>query len=629
MKTTKKLERVTIRFAGDSGDGMQLTGTQFTRTTAMAKNDLSTVPDFPAEIRAPAGTLYGVSGFQIQFSSEMIHTPGDQADVLVAMNPAALKSGLRYLKKGGTIIVNTDAFTSRNLRMADFEEDPLDNGFLKGYEVFSVEMTRLTKDALEGLELTHKEKERCKNFFALGMIYWLYNRSIDPTLAWIEEKFQKKPVWVEANKRALRGGRNFADMTEIFTVNYEVPEAKIEPGIYRRITGNEALSLGLVAVSNKSDVEILYCSYPITPASDILQYVSNYKNYGVKSFQTEDEIAAIGAAIGASFAGNLGVTGTSGPGFALKAEFAGLAVICELPLLIVDVQRGGPSTGMPTKPEQTDLMQGMYGRNGEAPIPIIAADSPADCFQTVYDAARVAFQFMTPVLILSDAYLANGAEPWRIPDIDAIPDIKPNLAEPGKPYQPYERDDDSLARKWALPGMPGLEHRIGGLERQETTGNVSYDPENPVSTVGGKNLYLPSGPYDQSVIETREDVLVFTGPVLKEDLEVTGRWKAVIYLSSSAPSADVAVSVTDVYPDGKSVLIAEGIQTITGSFERRKPIEVDLSSVSMVFAAGHRIRVNISGSNYPHFDKNPHPANNALHVGFHRPSHLLLPVIHP
>ncbi len=478
MKTTKKLERVTIRFAGDSGDGMQLTGTQFTRTTAMAKNDLSTVPDFPAEIRAPAGTLYGVSGFQIQFSSEMIHTPGDQADVLVAMNPAALKSGLRYLKKGGTIIVNTDAFTSRNLRMADFEDDPIDNGFLEGYEVFSVEMTRLTKDALEGLELTHKEKERCKNFFALGMIYWLYNRSIDPTLAWIEEKFHKKPVWVEANKRALRGGRNFADMTEIFTVNYEVPEAKIEPGIYRRITGNEALSLGLVAVSNKSDVEILYCSYPITPASDILQHVSNYKNYGVKSFQTEDEIAAIGAAIGASFAGNLGVTGTSGPGFALKAEFAGLAVICELPLLIVDVQRGGPSTGMPTKPEQTDLMQGMYGRNGEAPIPIIAADSPADCFQTVYDAARVAFQFMTPVLILSDAYLANGAEPWRIPDIDAIPEIKPNFAEPGKPYLPYERDDDSLARKWALPGMPGLEHRIGGLERQENTGNVSYDPEN-------------------------------------------------------------------------------------------------------------------------------------------------------
>lgn len=478
MKTTKKLERVTIRFAGDSGDGMQLTGTQFTRTTAMAKNDLSTVPDFPAEIRAPAGTLYGVSGFQIQFSSEMIHTPGDQADVLVAMNPAALKSGLRYLKKGGTIIVNTDAFTSRNLRMADFEEDPIDNGFLEGYEVFSVEMTRLTKDALEGLELTHKEKERCKNFFALGMIYWLYNRSIDPTLDWIEEKFHKKPVWVEANKRALRGGRNFADMTEIFTVNYEVPEAKIEPGIYRRITGNEALSLGLVAVSNKSDVEILYCSYPITPASDILQYVSNYKNYGVKSFQTEDEIAAIGAAIGASFAGNLGVTGTSGPGFALKAEFAGLAVICELPLLIVDVQRGGPSTGMPTKPEQTDLMQGMYGRNGEAPIPIIAADSPADCFQTVYDAARVAFQFMTPVLILSDAYLANGAEPWRIPDIDAIPEIKPNFAEPGKPYQPYARDDDTLARRWALPGMPGLEHRIGGLERQENTGNVSYDPEN-------------------------------------------------------------------------------------------------------------------------------------------------------
>lgn len=478
MKTTKKLERVTIRFAGDSGDGMQLTGTQFTRTTAMAKNDLSTVPDFPAEIRAPAGTLYGVSGFQIQFSSEMIHTPGDQADVLVAMNPAALKSGLRYLKKGGTIIVNTDAFTSRNLRMAEFEEDPIDNGFLEGYEVFSVEMTRLTKDALEGLELTHKEKERCKNFFALGMIYWLYNRSIDPTLDWIEEKFGKKPVWVEANKRALRGGRNFADMTEIFTVNYEVPEAKIEPGIYRRITGNEALSLGLVAVSNKSDVEILYCSYPITPASDILQYVSNYKNYGVKSFQTEDEIAAIGAAIGASFAGNLGVTGTSGPGFALKAEFAGLAVICELPLLIVDVQRGGPSTGMPTKPEQTDLMQGMYGRNGEAPIPIIAADSPADCFQTVYEAARVAFEFMTPVLILSDAYLANGAEPWRIPDIDAIPAIKPNFAEPGKPYQPYERSDDNLGRKWALPGMPGLEHRIGGLERQENTGNVSYDPEN-------------------------------------------------------------------------------------------------------------------------------------------------------
>lgn len=478
MKNVQEVERVTIRFTGDSGDGMQLTGNQFTRTTAIARNDLSTLPDFPAEIRAPAGTLYGVSGFQIQFSSEAVHTPGDEADVLVAMNPAALKTGIQFLKDNGIIIVNTDSFSDRNLRMAGYADNPLQNGKLSGYQVFPVDMTRLTKNALETIELSHKEKERCKNFFALGMVYWMYSRSIDSTLEWIERKFAKQPVWAQANSLSLKAGRNYAEATEIFATAYRVTEAKIEPGIYRQITGNEALALGLITAAEKTARKIFYGSYPITPASDVLQYMAIYKHFGVRTLQAEDEIAAIGAAIGASFAGDIGVTATSGPGVALKAEFMGLAVMTELPLVVMNIQRSGPSTGMPTKTEQADLLQGMFGRSGEAPIPIIAAQSPSDCFKTAYEAVRVAVQFMTPVLVLSDAYLANGAEPWKIPDIDALPKINIYSPKEGEDFSPYARNGETLARKWAVPGTPGFEHRLGGLEKQDITGNVSYDPDN-------------------------------------------------------------------------------------------------------------------------------------------------------
>ncbi len=478
MKKVVELNQVTVRFAGDSGDGIQLTGSQFTRTTAISHNDLSTLPDFPAEIRAPAGTLYGVSGFQIQFSSHKVHTPGDVADVLVAMNPAALKASLRYLRHNGVVIVNTDAFTGRNLRIADFEDNPLEGGFLDGYQVFQVGMTRLTREALDEVDLSFKEKERCKNFFALGMIYWMYTRPLEPTIEWINTKFAKKPIWAEANILALKAGRNFAEATEIFTTAYTVPEADIEPGIYRQITGNEAISLGLIAASDKAGKNIFYGSYPITPASDILQYMAVHKNFGVKSFQAEDEIAAIGASIGASFAGDIGVTATSGPGIALKGEFMGFAVMTELPLVVINVQRGGPSTGLPTKTEQSDLLQGLFGRNGEAPLPIIAAKSPADCFHAAFEAVEIAVKFMTPVLVLSDGYLANGAEPWKIPDVDQLPRIQPNVAHPGEPYQPYRRDEKTLARKWATPGTAGFEHRIGGLEKENGTGNVSYEPEN-------------------------------------------------------------------------------------------------------------------------------------------------------
>lgn len=478
MKNIQEVSRVTIRFAGDSGDGIQLTGNQFTRTTAIALNDLSTLPDYPAEIRAPAGTLYGVSGFQIQFSSQNIHTPGDEVDVLVAMNPAALQTGLKSLKKNGIIIINADAFTERNLRMADFSENPLENGILAGYQVFPVEITRLTRDALENIELTHKEKDRCKNFFALGMVYWLYNRSMNATIDWIERKFSRQPVWAEANVLALKAGRNYAEATELFATSYRVPQAEIEPGIYRQITGNEALAFGLIAAAVKAGRNIFYGSYPITPASDVLQYMASYKHFGIQTLQAEDEIAAIGAAIGASFAGDIGVTATSGPGLALKSEFLGLAVMTELPLVVMDIQRSGPSTGMPTKTEQADLLQGLFGRSGEAPIPVVAASSPADCFYAAYEAVRVAIRFMVPVLVLSDAYLANGAEPWKIPDPEGLPEIKIEFAKAGDSYSPYQRDPKTLARQWALPGTPGLEHRLGGLEKQDVTGNVSYDPDN-------------------------------------------------------------------------------------------------------------------------------------------------------
>ncbi len=476
-KQTKELERVTIRFAGDSGDGMQLTGSQFTDTTALAGNDLITLPDYPAEIRAPAGTLYGVSGFQIQFSSHPVHTPGDEPDVLVAMNPAALKVNLKILRDNGIIIVNTDSFTERNLKLAGYETNPLEDDSLKGYQVFPVKITTLTREALKDSPLKLKDKDRSKNFFALGITYWLFTRSMDATLDWIKTKFKKHPEVVEANITALNAGYNFAHSTEIFATHYRISKAKKRPGTYRNVTGNEATAIGFIAAAMRADKELFLGSYPITPASDILHELSKYRNYGVKTFQAEDEIAGIGSALGASYAGDVAITTTSGPGIALKSEFMGLAVMTELPLVIVNVQRGGPSTGLPTKTEQADLLQVLYGRNGEAPIPVIAADSPADCFRAAYEAVQVAFKYTTPVVMLSDGYIANGAEPWYLPKIEDLPEIEIEYATNPENYSPYSRDPKTLARHIAIPGTPGMEHRIGGLEKDDS-GNVSYDPDN-------------------------------------------------------------------------------------------------------------------------------------------------------
>lgn len=477
-KILKNVGDVTIRFAGDSGDGMQLTGMQFTSTTALLGNDLSTLPDYPAEIRAPAGTLFGVSGFQIHFGSTEINTPGDTCDVLVAMNPAALKVNLRSLRDGGIIIANKDGFNEKNLKLAGYAANPLEDESLAKYQLHAVDITKLTHNALEELNLSNKIVDRSKNFFALGMMYWLYTRPMEPTIKWIQEKFRKTPEIIEANIRVLKAGYAFGETTEIFTARYEVKPAALKPGKYRSITGNEAVAWGLIAASVKSGLDIFLGSYPITPASDILHELSKHKNFRVKTFQAEDEIAGITSAIGASYGGAIGVTTTSGPGMALKGEAMGLAVMLELPLVICDIQRGGPSTGLPTKTEQADLLQAVYGRNSEAPIPVVAASTPADCFATAFEAVRIALKFMTPVIFLSDGYLANGAEPWLIPDVKSLPDISPKFRTDPSGFQPYSRDEKTLARPWAIPGTPGLEHRIGGLEKQHITGNVSYDPEN-------------------------------------------------------------------------------------------------------------------------------------------------------
>jgi 2-oxoglutarate/2-oxoacid ferredoxin oxidoreductase subunit alpha len=474
-----ELERVTIRFAGDSGDGMQLTGTQFTRTAAVFGNDVSTFPDYPAEIRAPAGSLPGVSGFQISFSSTDIHTPGDAPDVLVAMNPAALKTNVGDLPAGGALIVNSDAFTPQNLTKAAYASNPLSDGSLKQYSVFEIPISTLNARALEGLGMTSKQVDLTKNFFALGVMFWLYERSMDPTLAWIDQKFGARPEIAEGNKRALKAGYAFGETTEIFHTHYRVLPAHLPPGTYRNITGNEATALGFLAASKLSNRDIFYGSYPITPASDILHQLSGYKAFGVKTFQAEDEIAAIGSAIGASYGGALGMTGTSGPGMALKSEAMNLAVMVELPLVVIDVQRAGPSTGMPTKTEQSDLLQAMFGRNGDSPIPIVAPATPAECFDYAIEAWRIALKYMTPVVFLSDAFLATGAEPWRIPDVADLPSIgRPNALPEDGPFWPYARDPETLSRPWAVPGTAGLEHRIGGLEKADVTGNVSYDPDN-------------------------------------------------------------------------------------------------------------------------------------------------------
>ena len=483
IRKQEVLQDVVIKFAGDSGDGMQLTGTQFSNNTALLGIDLSTFPDFPAEIRAPQGTLPGVSGYQVRFSSDRVFTPGDACDVLVAMNAAALKANLTALKKGGKIIANTDGFDSKNLRLANYPdgENPLENGSLDSYELIQIDVTKMTREALKEFTMGMKEKDRAKNMFVLGFLYWMYGRDMENTTSFLKEKFGKKEEILQSNLKALQAGYNFGDTTETFTTTYKVEKAKMEKGAYRSIMGNQALAYGLISASQKSGLPLFLGSYPITPASDILHELSRHKNFGVRTFQAEDEIAAISSAIGAAYGGSLGVTTTSGPGMALKAEAMGLAVMLEIPLLIIDVQRGGPSTGLPTKTEQSDLMQAYYGRNGECPMPIVSASTPADCFDSVYEAVRIAVQHMTPVIFLSDGYIANGAEPWRFPTSDQLPAIpvkfKTELGHGEEKLQPYLRDE-KLVRPWAIPGTKGLEHRIGGLEKQNITGNVSYDPEN-------------------------------------------------------------------------------------------------------------------------------------------------------
>lgn len=484
-RSTRQIPEATVLFAGDSGDGMQLTGSQFTLASAYAKNDLATLPDFPAEIRAPAGTTYGVSGFQLHFGSVEVRTPGDEVDVLIAMNPAALKVHLNRVRKGGTLIVNTDSFTERDLGLASYSENPLQNGSLDGYKVIEIALTSLTHEALKDSGLDKKEMDRSKNMFALGLALWMYSRPIQPALDWLAKKFAKKPEIRDANTLVLKKGYHYGETIEEFAVPFEVRPAPLQPGKYRAIHGTEALALGLIAASRQSGLPIFYGSYPITPASEILHELSRHKQFGVMTFQAEDEIAAVGSALGASFGGNLGVTATSGPGIALKTETIGLAIMTELPLVIIDMQRGGPSTGLPTKTEQSDLLQAMYGRNGEAPMPVLAAGSPGDCFFAAYEACRIAVKYMTPVMLLADGYLGTGSEPWLIPNVADLPKFAPRFAtetnrqvDGEDVFLPYVRNEETLSRPWAKPGTPGLEHRLGGLEKQHETGNVSYDPEN-------------------------------------------------------------------------------------------------------------------------------------------------------
>ncbi len=477
-KPVEQLDSVVIRFAGDSGDGMQLTGGRFTSETALLGNDLSTFPDFPAEIRAPAGSLPGVSGFQVHFADHDILTPGDRPDVLVAMNPAALKTNLGDLAKGGTLIVDTDAFNDKNLQKAGYGANPLEDGSLSEYQLHAVPLATMTIEALKEFEVTKREAERSKNMFALGLMSWLYGRPTEPTIDFLKAKFAKRPELAEANIKAFNTGYHFGETSEGFAVQYEVRPAKLQPGVYRQITGNQALAYGLIAASKLSGLPLFLGAYPITPASGILEELARHKHFGVRTFQAEDEIAAAGAALGASFGGSLGVCTSAGQGVVLKAETVGLAVALELPMVIVDVQRAGPSTGMPTKPEQADLLMVMFGRNSESPVPVVAASTPGQCFDAAIEAVRIALKYRTPVYLLSDAYLANGAEPWLLPDVDSLPEIATEFATEPEGFEPYARDPQTLARPWAIPGTPGLEHRIGGLEKADRTGNVSYDPEN-------------------------------------------------------------------------------------------------------------------------------------------------------
>jgi 2-oxoglutarate ferredoxin oxidoreductase subunit alpha len=472
------IDQAVIRFCGDSGDGMQITGSQFTNTVALYGNDLATFPDYPAEIRAPAGTLPGVSGFQVHFSSSNVYTPGDSVDVLIAMNPAALKMNLPDLKTNGILIVNSDDFAESDLRKAQITVSPLEDHSLDGYRLFAVQLTKLTRAALKDVGLDAKSMDRCKNFFALGMCYWLYNRSMEPTLRYLDDKFKNKPQLVTANKLAMQAGYSFCEATEAFQISYEIPPAKLSPGVYRNISGNAALALGFVAASQQAGIPLFLGSYPITPASDILHELSMYKDFGVTTFQAEDEIAAVSSAIGASYTGALAITTTSGPGMALKTEAIGLAVAVELPLVICDIQRGGPSTGLPTKTEQADLLQALYGRNSEAPVPVLAPSTPGDCFWIAIEASRIAIKYMVPVIILSDGYLANGAEPWKVPTVAELPQIPVAFETNPEGFLPYKRNPSTLARPWAIPGTPGLEHRVGGIEKQDVTGNINYEPLN-------------------------------------------------------------------------------------------------------------------------------------------------------
>ena len=516
-KQVIKIDSATVRFAGDSGDGMQLAGTQMTNTSALAGNDVATFPDFPAEIRAPRGTLAGVSGFQVHFASTDIYTPGDRLNALVAMNPAALKTNLGDLDRGGILVVNEDAFDKKSLEQAGYPTSPLEDGSLDAYRLFKVPMTKLTRAALDGLGLGQKEADRCRNFFAMGLMYWMYGRSLSATQRFIESKFGSKPQIADANLRALRAGRNYGETTDAFVSSYQVDKASLAPGKYRNMTGNDALAWGMVAAAKMSNQELFLGSYPITPASDILHELSRFKNFGVRTFQAEDEIAAMTATVGAAFAGAMSITTSSGPGIALKGEAMGLAVMLELPMVIINIQRGGPSTGLPTKTEQSDLYQAIYGRNGECPMPVIAARSPADCFDTAQEAWRIAVRFMTPVMLLSDGYIANGSEPWRIPEASELPKIEVThpgpRAESDPPFLPYKRNE-RLARPWATPGTPGLEHRIGGLEKQDVTGNVSYDPlnhEHMINTRARKVQLVADDIPEQEVLgETSGDLLVIS-----------------------------------------------------------------------------------------------------------------------
>ncbi|MEX1223133.1 MAG: 2-oxoacid:acceptor oxidoreductase subunit alpha [Pirellulales bacterium] len=578
-----ELSAATVRFCGDSGDGMQLAGTQLTNTSALAGNDVATFPDFPAEIRAPRGTKAGVSGFQIHFASTDIYTPGDSVDALVAMNPAALITNLSDLVKGGVLIINADAFDKKSLAQAGYDVNPLEDASLEDYQTFSVDMTQITRRAVEEMGLSVKEADRCRNFFAMGLVFWLYDRPLEPTLRYIDAKFGKRPAVADANRAALKAGFNYGITTEAFASQYRVPKAKLTPGTYRNVTGNQALAWGLIAASKLSETPLFYSGYPITPASDILHELSRHKNLGVRTFQAEDEIAAATATIGAAFGGVMGVTASSGPGIALKGEAMGLAAIMELPMIFINVQRGGPSTGLPTKTEQADLFQAMYGRNGECPLPIVAASSPADCFDAAYEAWRIATRFMIPVLLLTDGYIANGSEPWRIPrvsELQPIPVTHPDASSNGEAFMPYARDE-RLSRPWAIPGTPGLMHRIGGLEKANVTGNVSYDPDNHQSMV-----HLRA----QKVANIAADI-----PLQAVDGEPSGK---LLVVSWGGPYGACTTAVQRMQAAGRSVShvhlrylnpFPRNLGEILGRFEHVLVPELNMGQLRMMLRAEYLV----------------------------------------